>query len=139
MGEEIQFIVNYIKRNPRISLFSSFLCESARIIPLCVAACNTRYSRQTHEQWAIHQTQSCDRSVLLYLYWDHGQGAESAKYKELQRIRRRRRAAKSRRRPSPDSDVIADLSCIYRGGLISTLFFRAHTRAVVKRALEVKE
>lgn len=46
---------------------------------------------------------------------------------ELQRIRRRQQAAKSRRRPSPDSDVISDLSCIYRGGLISTLFPCSHT------------
>lgn len=89
------------------------------------------YSRQTYEQRAIYQTQFNDRSVLVYLYWDHGQGAQSAKYKELQRIRRRRWAAKSRRRLSPDSDVIPDLSCIYRGGLISTLFPCSHTSRCV--------
>lgn len=82
--------------------------------------------RQTYEQWAIYQTQFYDRSVLMYLYWDHGQGAQSAKYRELQRIRRRRWAAKAWRRPSLDSDVITDLSCIYRGGLISTLFPCSH-------------
>lgn len=104
-----------------------FSYESAKTILPFVAACNTQqHRRQAHEQWAIHQTQFYDRSVPVYLYWDHGQGAESAKYKELQRIRRRRWAAKSRRRLSPDSDVIADLSCIYRGGLISTLFPCSH-------------
>lgn len=87
-----------------------------------------------------NQTQLHDRSEPLHLfYWDHGEGTQSAKYEELQRIRRRWWATKSRRRLSPASDVITDLWCIYRRGLISTLFFHAHTRAVVKQALEVKE
>lgn len=123
--KKLQFIVNYIKRNPRISLFSSFCASQQKIIPF-VAACNTCYSRQTHGQQAEHQTQFYDRSAWTYLYWDHGQGAQSAKYKEPRRIRRRRQAAESRRRPSLDSDVIADLWCIYRGGMISTLFPCSH-------------
>lgn len=102
-----------------------FLYKSAKMIPF-VAACNTWHCRQAHERWAIHQTRFCDRSVLVYLYWDHGRGARSAKYKELQRIRRLRWAAKARWRLSLDSDVMTDLSCIYRGGLISTLFPCSH-------------
>lgn len=40
--------------------------------------------------------------------------SRSAEYKALQRIRRRQRPAGARSRLSLDSDVIADLSCIYR-------------------------
>lgn len=103
-----------------------FLYESAKVIPF-VDACKTWRGGQTYERWAIHQTQFSDRSLLVYLYWDHGPGARSAKYNELRRIRRRRCAARAWRRLSPDSDVTADLSCIYRGGLISTLFPCSHT------------
>lgn len=102
-----------------------FLSKSARMIP-SVVVCNTWCSGWTHEQRVRRQTHLCDRSVRLHLYWDHGQGAQGAKYKEAQRIRRRWWATKSRRRLSPDSDVISDLSCIYRGGLISTLFPCSH-------------
>lgn len=40
--------------------------------------------------------------------------SRSAEYKALQRIRRRQRPTGARSRLSLDSDVIADLSCIYR-------------------------
>lgn len=119
----MQFIVNLLKQNKE-SLFSNFLCKSAKIIPF-VAACNKWNSRKTYEQRA--NTHFYFRSVALCLYWDHGQGALSAKYKEPQRIGHRRWAAKSRTGQSLDSDVIADLSCIYGGGLISTLFPSSHT------------
>lgn len=42
--EKVQFIVNYIKRNPRMSLFSSF-CKSAKMIPF--VACLQHMVQQT--------------------------------------------------------------------------------------------
>lgn len=114
-GERPQFMVNYIKsKPPNKFVFKFYLCKSARRVPELPATHGTLVRLMNSGRHAV--TRFCDRSVLMYLYWDHGQGAQSAKFGELRPIRRRRWAAKARRRPSPDSDVIADLWCIYRRG-----------------------
>lgn len=111
----LQFMVNYIKSKPRNKfVFKFYLCKSARRVPQLPAAHGTLVRLMSSGRHAV--TQFCDRSVRMYLYWDHGQGAQSAKFRELRPIRRRRWAAKARRGPSLDSDVIADLWCIYRRG-----------------------
>lgn len=134
--ETLKLIIHNLKWSDKTCLFSS-CCASQQLLfsggrpHMCSGHDSCGWSTKSNPVTAVYR--------WLYI-WDDGQGAASAKYKKVEQIRCSRWASPSRRRLPLDSDVTTDLWCIYRAGLISTTFFPlAHTQAVVKRALQVKE
>lgn len=103
-----RFVENFQSNNPEPWNNSQFYIHLSAIFVLILPAGDIReaHEHQTSQKHKSTVRQKCSNVFILR--------SRSAEYKALQRIRRRQRPAGARSRLSLDSDVIADLSCIYR-------------------------
>lgn len=122
----LQFIVNYIKRNPRISLFSSFCMSQQKKVSFCSCL---QHMVQYTDLWAVGDVpstilwQKCTSVFIL------GSWSGSRECKTLRAATNQAPAMAPQKHGGGCPRTLTSsltFSCIYRGGLISTLFPCSH-------------